>query len=174
MRAGDGCRVQRKLQTGKLVECASPILRPERIRLTLARLLAIPRAMRHIVRMVVAIRFALSTRRDLLLESLALRHQLHVLIRSNRRFRPSDRLLWLVLRQLWPRWRHALVLVLPATVDRWHREGFHRCWPPLATSGQTTDRFRMSRLDSALGRRQLSLGRSANPRRITQARNRRL
>jgi hypothetical protein len=33
-----------------------------------------------------------------------------------------------VLRQLWPRWTDALVLVQPATVDRWHREGFHRCW----------------------------------------------
>src|SRR5882672_3168866 len=40
--------------------------------------------MRHVVRMVVATRFALSTRRDLLLEILALRHQLHVLGRSNR------------------------------------------------------------------------------------------
>jgi Homeodomain-like domain len=84
--------------------------------------------MRHVVRMVVAIRFALSTRRDLLLEILALRHQQHVLVRSNRRFRLSDRLLWLVLRQVWSRWRDALVLVQPATVDRWHREGFHRCW----------------------------------------------
>jgi hypothetical protein len=55
--------------------------------------MAILRAMRHVVRMVVAIRFALSTRRDLLLEILALRHQLHVLVRSNRRFRPSDRLI---------------------------------------------------------------------------------
>src|SRR5258705_7588291 len=86
------------------------------------------RSMRHVVRMVVAIRFALSTRRDLLLEILALRHQLHVLVRSNRRFRPSDRLLWLVLRQVWPRWTDALVLVQPATVERWRREGFHRCW----------------------------------------------
>ena len=41
---------------------------------------------------------------------------------------PSDRLLWLLLRWLWPRWREALVLVQPATVDRWHREGFRRCW----------------------------------------------
>jgi hypothetical protein len=45
---------------------------------------------------------------------------------------------------------------------------------PLATSGQTRHRFRMSRLDSALGRRKLSLGRSENPRRVTQARTRRL
>jgi len=32
------------------------------------------------------------------------------------------------LRRLWPRWRDALMLVQPATVDRWHREGFSRCW----------------------------------------------
>ncbi len=84
--------------------------------------------MRHVPRAVVAIRLAWSTRRDLLLESLALRHQLGVLARSNRRFRPADRLLWLILRRMWPRWRDALALVQPATVDRWHREGFYRCW----------------------------------------------
>ena len=28
----------------------------------------------------------------------------------------------------WPRWREALVLIQPATVDRWHREGVRRCW----------------------------------------------
>ena len=75
-----------------------------------------------------AVRSAWATRRDLLLETLALRHQLSVLARSNRCFRPSDRLLWLLLRWLWPRWREALVLVQPATVDRWHREGLRRCW----------------------------------------------
>src|SRR5262245_21730828 len=61
-------------------------------------------------------------------ETLALRHQLDVLARSNRRFRPTDRLLWLLLRWLWPRWHEALVLLQPATVDRWHREGARRCW----------------------------------------------
>jgi hypothetical protein len=85
-------------------------------------------AMRHVVRMVAAIRFALSTRRDLLLEMLALHDQLAVLARSNRRFRPSDRLLWLILRRKWPRWRDALVLVQSATVDRWNRDRFQRCW----------------------------------------------
>jgi hypothetical protein len=83
--------------------------------------------MRHLVRAVAAVGFALSTHRDLL-EILALRHQLRVLVRSNRRFRPSDRLLWLVLRRSWPRWRDALVLVQPATVNRWHREGLRLCW----------------------------------------------
>jgi hypothetical protein len=72
--------------------------------------------------MVTAIRLALWTRSDLLLEMLALRHQLAVLRRSNRRFRPSDRLLWLILRRIWPQWRDALVLVQPATVERWRRD----------------------------------------------------
>jgi hypothetical protein len=84
--------------------------------------------MRDVFRAVAAVRLALSTRRDLLLEILALRHQLAVLARSNRRFRASDRLLWLLLRRSWLPWRHALVLVQPATVDRWHRRGFCRCW----------------------------------------------
>ena len=69
-----------------------------------------------------------ATRLDLLVEMLALRHQLSVLARSDKRFRPADRLLWLFLRWLWPRWREALVLIQPATVDRWHREGVRRCW----------------------------------------------
>ena len=69
-----------------------------------------------------------ATRVDLLLETLALRHQLGVLARSHRRFRSTDRLLWLVLRWLWPRWREALVLVQPATVERWYRDGVRRCW----------------------------------------------
>src|SRR6185436_11489470 len=35
---------------------------------------------------------------------------------------------WLLLRWLWPRWREALVLVRPGTLDRWYREGVRRCW----------------------------------------------
>jgi len=54
--------------------------------------------MRRVIRTVGAIRFA-PTRRDMLLEILALRHQSAVLTRSRRRFRPSDRLLWLKLRR---------------------------------------------------------------------------
>jgi homeodomain-containing protein len=75
-----------------------------------------------------AARSAHATRRELLLETLALRHQLCVLAHSNRRFRPVDRLFWLFLRWPWPRWRDALVLIKPATVDRWHREGIRQCW----------------------------------------------
>ena len=84
--------------------------------------------MPQIVPTVTAIQLALSARRDLLLEMLALRHQVAVLARSNRRFRPSDRLLWLIFRRLWPQWRVALVLVQPATVDRWCRDRINRRW----------------------------------------------
>jgi hypothetical protein len=86
------------------------------------------RAMSHVVATVTAIRLALSARRDLLLEMLALHHQVAVLARSNRRFGRCDRLLWLILRRLWPQWRDALVLVQPATVDRWYRDRINRRW----------------------------------------------
>ena len=84
--------------------------------------------MRDVIRTGVADRSARATRRDLLLETLAVRHQLGVLARSNRGFRRADRLFWLFLRSFWPRWREALVLIQPATIDRWHREGVRRCW----------------------------------------------
>src|SRR5262245_7918615 len=84
--------------------------------------------MTHVVRTVTAIRLALATRRNLLLEMLALRHQLAVLARTNRRFRTSDRLLWLFLRRVWPSWKDGLLVVRPAIVGRWHRDGFDRRW----------------------------------------------
>ena len=96
--------------------------------LTFAQLLARLQPMREAFRTVAPLRSALSTRGNLLFELLALRHQLGVLGRSDRRFRPSDRLLWVCLRRFWPRWREALVVVQPATVTRWHREGFRECW----------------------------------------------
>ena len=96
--------------------------------LTLPSPLGTLQAMRGSFKTSATARAAQSTRIDLLLETLALRHQLSVLARSHRGFRPTDRLLWLLLRRFWPRWREALVLVRPATVDRWSREGVRRCW----------------------------------------------
>jgi hypothetical protein len=53
---------------------------------------------------------ALRTRRSLMLENLALRHQLAVLQRSSPRPRlgPSDRLFWVLLRRMWSGWADAL------------------------------------------------------------------
>src|SRR5208282_2525574 len=65
------------------------------------------------------------------LENLALRHQLRVL----RRQRPDrlrlfaiDRLLWVLLYCLWRRCLEVMVLVKPATVLQWHRQGFRLFW----------------------------------------------
>ena len=73
---------------------------------------------------------ACQSRSQLLLENLALRHQLSVLQRSapKPRLKSSDRLLWLVLRRLLSTWQRALVLVQPQTVIRWHRLGFRLFW----------------------------------------------
>ena len=42
--------------------------------------------------------------------------------------RPADRVLWIWLCRHWSRWRSALVLIQPATVLKWHREGYRRYW----------------------------------------------
>ena len=70
------------------------------------------------------------SRRDLLLENLALRQQLAVLKRRypQPQFVSSDRLFWLILRQLWSGWKQVLILVQPETVVRWHRAGFKAYW----------------------------------------------
>src|SRR5215475_8248237 len=64
------------------------------------------------------------------LENVALRHQLAVLQRSvgHPRLRRWDRLVWVGLSQLWAGWRSTLVIVQPATVLAWHRQGFQLYW----------------------------------------------
>jgi putative transposase len=73
---------------------------------------------------------ALRSKRDLVLENAALRHQLMVLQRQSKapRIKNRDRLFWITLLRLWPDWRDALSLVQPATVVRWHRKGFRAYW----------------------------------------------
>ena len=74
------------------------------------------------------------SRSDLILENLALRQQLAVLTRTRHRARlePEDRILWVVLRQSWSRWREALTIVKPETVVSWHRSAFRRYWTSLS------------------------------------------
>jgi hypothetical protein len=64
------------------------------------------------------------------LENIALRHQLMVLQRSSPRprLRRQDRILWVCLSRLWANWRSSLVIVQPATVVAWHRQGFRLYW----------------------------------------------
>jgi putative transposase len=64
------------------------------------------------------------------LENLALRHQLLVLQRSVGRPRLArwDRIFWVWLSRVWASWRSNLVIVKPATVLAWHRQGFRLYW----------------------------------------------
>jgi putative transposase len=72
----------------------------------------------------------LRTRQSLVLENLALRHQLAVLRRtvSRPRLRTADRLFWVLLSRLWAGWTDAISVVQPATVIRWQRTGFKLVW----------------------------------------------
>ena len=114
---------------------------------------------------------AMSTGRDLLLEMVALRHQLAVLGRRNRRFRTSDRLFWVCLRRWWPRWKDRLVLVHPATVARWRREGFrwlrHRA---RRRPGRPRIEPQLRSLIQRMAMENGLWGRPANPRRVAEAR----
>ncbi len=68
---------------------------------------------------------ALCERWDLVLENMALRHQLDVLKRSGRRpqFTNADRLVWVVLSTVWARWQEALEIMNADTVKRWRQQG---------------------------------------------------
>ncbi len=67
---------------------------------------------------------------NLAAENLALRQQLAVLRRTNKRpkIRMADRLFWVLLSRFWTPWRKFLVIVKPDTVVCWHRKGFKLFW----------------------------------------------
>jgi hypothetical protein len=50
--------------------------------------------------------------------------------------RPSDRLLWVWLARLWPRWQAALAFVQPRTVLAWQRRRFRDHWRRLSQQGK--------------------------------------
>ncbi|HEY7424636.1 MAG TPA: integrase core domain-containing protein [Gemmataceae bacterium] len=76
------------------------------------------------------LRLLLLPRRQLVLENLALRQQLTVLIRQRPRppLRRRDRLFWVLLSKVYSGWRSALVVVQPDTIVRWHQQGFRLYW----------------------------------------------
>jgi transposase InsO family protein len=69
-------------------------------------------------------------RSQLVLENMALRHQLTVLRRSvpKPRLRNADRLFWVLLQRCWSGWERALLIVQPRTVIGWHGLGFRLFW----------------------------------------------
>ena len=84
-----------------------------------------------ILRMILAfLRAFFAGRAALATENVMLRQQLIVVHRSVSRpkLRPMDRVLLCWLSRLWPGWRSALLIVQPATVVRWHQQGFKLYW----------------------------------------------
>jgi len=73
---------------------------------------------------------SLKSRRNLLLENLALHHQLLVLNRGTKRphLTPLDRALWVWIAHTWSGWKVSLRLLQPDTVIQWHRAGFRLFW----------------------------------------------
>ena len=77
---------------------------------------------------------AVRSRLSLQLEIAALRHQLSLYRRAERRppIAPGDRLLWSLLARLWRGWRGALFFVQPRTVIQWQRRRFSDYWRGLS------------------------------------------
>jgi putative transposase len=73
---------------------------------------------------------SLRTRIRLVVENLALRHQLAVLKRSVKRalIEDSDRIFWILLRRTFKEWRDCLHFLKPDTDARRHRRGFKYYW----------------------------------------------
>jgi putative transposase len=101
------------------------------------------------------------------IENIALRHQLMVLPRSipRPRLRRQDRIIWVCLARLWADWRPSLLIVQPATVLAWHRQGFRLYWrwksrlrspgrPPIDLEIRTLI-SRMARENHTWGRRRI-------------------
>lgn len=80
--------------------------------------------------LLVMLRSSVRERGDVVLENIALRHQLEVLSRTQKRpqLRPADRLRWSSLSRIWSAWRRHVVIVQPDTVVGWHRTAWRYYW----------------------------------------------
>jgi putative transposase len=87
------------------------------------------------------------SRQDLLIENLALRQQLSVLKRRNRRPKLAalDKLFWVLARRFWSGWKKSLLIVTPKTVVRWHRVGFRLYWRLISKVKKQVGRNRLSK-----------------------------
>ena len=73
---------------------------------------------------------SLFPRQPLVVENLALRHQLLVYQRNAKKLKLQnhDRIIWVFLSKFLKHWKDVLVIVKPKTVIRWHRQGFKLYW----------------------------------------------
>ena len=66
----------------------------------------------------------------IIVENLALKHQISVLKRSAKKpkVKKRDRFFWVLLSKLWNDWKKSLFIVQPETVIKWHRMAFKLYW----------------------------------------------
>jgi hypothetical protein len=137
----------------------------------------------HMIALLAAIASLLSFRirscTSLELEVIALRHPLSVLKRQRPgrvRFFRADRLLWILLYRIWPQAISAIVLVKPATVLQWRRNGFRFPWRWRSRTGKpgpAQSSLRGSRVDSSNACSKSALRCPSDSWRVAQARYRR-
>jgi transposase InsO family protein len=86
---------------------------------------------------------ALSSRQRLILQNIALRHQLAVLTRNPKRpkLKKTDRVFWSWLSPFWSQWRNSLYIVQPETVIRWQRSGWRKYWRWKSRDGRGRSRI---------------------------------
>jgi transposase InsO family protein len=89
---------------------------------------------------------------DLIAENALLRQQLLVLRRSMKRVHctPTDRTLLVLLASRVRAWRHAVLIVQPETLLRWHRQGFRLFWRWTSRATTPTARPKVSQETIAL------------------------
>ncbi len=75
---------------------------------------------------------------NLTAETIALRHQLAVLKRSQNRaiLKNRDRLFWVFMSRIWSGWRSAIMIVQPDTIVRWHKRSFKSYWRRKSQQGK--------------------------------------
>jgi hypothetical protein len=108
----------------------------------LKRLLSVPRSL-------------VRSRATLVAENLALRHQITILERSKSptpKLTRWDRALWAFVLRRWSGWKDVLVLVKPATVVSWHRQGFRLFWKRKCQAGRPSVRAEIRRLIREMAR----------------------
>jgi transposase InsO family protein len=105
------------------------------------------------------------SRRDLVVESLALRQQLVTLAdRRHPDIRPADRIFWILMRRLWSGWAESLAIVGPDMVVRWHRTGFRIYWNWLSRRAKRSGRPSLPREVRGLIRRMATENSGGAPR----------
>jgi putative transposase len=86
-----------------------------------------------------------------------------------------DRLFWTTLCRYWSRWKDVLIIVMPDTVTGWHRAGFRLYWRWRSRPRRPAKNHqRNPQSDSKPGGREPRLGSSQDPRRVAEARLRRV